>query len=405
MTAYAYLRKSSVHDPAREVSYEVQEAAVRELAKRHGDNGGTLVILSDWNVSGRKGRDKRPGYGALLDAIESGRCSAVYSYSLSRLGRSLPELARLIEDCDRRKIPVRLAVDNVDTTTASGRLLANVLGSVAAFEADVASERVRASNAAKVARGQKIGTAKEYGDKSGEDSAAVLAAFRSAGSYSAAAKVLNEAGVKPRNGRAWWPSSVRVVVRRLDPSVAARRASRGYKAGGSDFTLARLLRCPTCGTRLTGTRDRLDGKNKGRVRYACRLGTALPHPRISVSEHLIMPAIQSEAAHLITPEQIEAAADDTGTRAKLDTRRARILDMYESELIDRADRDRRLKGVADELSNLDARRIVQNVPEIDWQWPARTLNAVLRALFDRVELDPETFQPTHFEWSVPEWRS
>ena len=32
MTAYAYLRKSSVRDPAREVSHEVQEAAVAELA-------------------------------------------------------------------------------------------------------------------------------------------------------------------------------------------------------------------------------------------------------------------------------------------------------------------------------------------------------------------------------------
>src|SRR5680860_31999 len=130
MSAFAYLRKSSVHDPTREVSYEVQEAAVRELAKRHGDSGKSLTILSDWNISGRKGRDQRPGYSQLLDAIEDGRCSAVYSYSLSRLGRSLPELARLIEDCEKRRIPVRLSVDAVDTSTASGRLLANVLGSV-----------------------------------------------------------------------------------------------------------------------------------------------------------------------------------------------------------------------------------------------------------------------------------
>src|SRR5436305_698865 len=99
MRAYAYLRKSSVRDPAREVSHEVQEAAVRQMAARCGDDEG-LVILSDWDKSGRLGADKRPGYRALLDAIEDGRATAVYSYRLSRLARSIQESSRLIADCD-----------------------------------------------------------------------------------------------------------------------------------------------------------------------------------------------------------------------------------------------------------------------------------------------------------------
>src|SRR3954469_12997305 len=133
MTAYAYLRKSSVRDPAREVSYEVQETAVRRLAEERGDKD--LVLLSDWDKSGRLGADKRPGYRALLDAIEGGRATAVYSYSLSRLARSVPELSRLIADCDARGVPVRLYADHVDTATASGKLLTHVLGAVAQFEA------------------------------------------------------------------------------------------------------------------------------------------------------------------------------------------------------------------------------------------------------------------------------
>src|SRR5207249_2313469 len=144
MPAYGYLRKSVVRDMSRDVSHGAQEAAVRQLASRYGENG-SLVILSDWDKSGRLGPDKRPGYKALLDAIESGQATAVYSYSLSRLGRSVPELSRLIAQCDKRKIPVRLYTDNVDTSTASGRLLAHVLSDVAEFEADVASERVRAA--------------------------------------------------------------------------------------------------------------------------------------------------------------------------------------------------------------------------------------------------------------------
>lgn len=405
MPAYAYLRKSSVRDPARDLSPAAQEAAVRELAGRH-DDAEQLVVLSDMDKSGRLGRDKRPGYAALLEAIEGGRATAVYSYSLSRLGRSVTELSRLIADCDARRVPVRLYADSMDTTTASGRLLANVLGSVAQFEAEVASERVRAAHAAKLARGEPIGTAHPFGERDGEDAAAVLAAFREAGSYSGAAKLLNERGITPRNSkRGWWPSAVAVVVKRLDRTIVIRGSTRGASAGGTDFTLARLLTCPTCGTRLSGTRDRLDGPNRGRVRYACRLGSVTPHKRVSISEHLILPAIRDEAARLMTPEEIEVGRDDAGQRADLEARRERILDLYEAGHVDRAERERRMAAVNEQIGALDTRSIVRDVPSVDWSWPPRELNVVLRALFERIELDPETFQPRSFTWTVPEWRA
>lgn len=405
MPAYAYLRKSSVRDPARDLSPVAQEAAVRELAGRHGDAEG-LIVLSDMDKSGRLGRDKRPGYAALLEAIEGGVATAVYSYSLSRLGRSLPELSRLIADCDARHVAVRLYADGLDTTTASGRLLANVLGSVAQFEAEVASERVRAAHAAKLARGEPIGTAHAFGERDGEDAAAVLAAFREAGSYSGAAKLLNGQGIAPRTSkRGWWPSAVAVIVKRLDRTVVVRSSTRGASAGGSDFVLARLLTCPTCGTRLSGTRDRLDGPNRGRVRYACRLGCAMPHQRVSISEHLIMPAIHDEAARLMTPDEVESGHDDAGPRADLEARRERILDLYEAGHVDRAERERRMAAVNDQIRALDTRRIVRAVPYIDWSWPPRELNGVLRALFERIELDPGTFQPRRFTWRFPEWRA
>lgn len=408
MTAYAYLRKSSVHDPARELSYDIQENAVREMAARHGHNDKAFVLLSDWDKSGRLGADKRPGYKLLLEAIDSGRATAVYSYSLSRLARSVPELSKLIARCVEREIPVRLYADHVDTSTASGRLLTHVLASVAEFEADVASERIRAANTAKLARGESISTVPFYGDKPGEDVQVVLDAFREAGSFSAAAKLLNDRGVKPRTSkRGWWPSAVCHVVKRADPSVGTRTPTRGYKAGGSDFVLARLLRCPTCGTLLTGTRDRVDGKNGGRVRYACRMGTVKPHPRISVSEHLILPAIREEVSRLSTPDRVEATEREATAEADLEARRARILDMYDSGDIDRAQYARRLSAVSDSLAKLAAKRVVMDVPTIDWSWSPRVLNGVLRALLVDITLDAASFQPlpVGFQWTVPEWRS
>lgn len=402
MPAYAYLRKSYVRDPSRTVSYEVQEAGVRGLAARHGDDEG-LVLLSDWDKSGRLGADKRPGYRTLLEAIESGRATAVYSYSLSRLSRSVTELSRLVADCDARGIPVRLDKDSIDTSTASGRLTANVLGSVAQFEAEVASERVRGANAAKLARGESLSTVPFYGDADADDLDAVLDAYREAGSYSGAARLLNARGVKPRTSkRGWWPSAVASIVDHRIPSERVRSAGRGARAGGSDFLLARLLRCPTCGTRLTGTRDR-DGS---RVRYSCRLGSVTPHPRTSVSEHLILPAIRAEVA-LLHPEgdAVSMAADDSPERDRLEAERMAVLDLYQHGDIDRPEMTRRLAGIDERASKLDSRLIVEAIPSIDWTEAPRPLNAALRALFDRVDLDPETFQPIAFAWTVPEWRA
>lgn len=396
MPAYAYLRKSSVRDATRDVSHEVQESAVRGMAALCGDGEG-LVLLSDWDKSGQLGADKRPGYRALLEAIESGRATAVYSYSLSRLGRSLAELARLIKDCNRREIPVRLHADHVDTSTASGRLLTHVLGAVAQFEADVASERTRAAQAARLARGERIG-ARFFGEVEGEDAGAVLAAFDEAGSFAKAAALLNGRGVPTRGGRTWWPSTVAGVIRH-QRSMPAYRSS-GVPAGPRGFTLSRLLICPACGTPLTGSTDR-----GGVLRYSCSRGTVSPHLRRSIGERLILPAIRDEVALLVTPQAIDAAALDTSKRVELEDRRLRVLDMFEAGHIDRGDRERRLAAITEGLARLDNRRVMLDVPTVDWSWDPGKLNSVLRALFDGIDLDPQSFQPVGFRWAVPEWRA
>ena len=93
---HAYMRKSSVRNLRTDISPETQEREVRALAQRHGDNGDQLVMLADWDISGRgQYTKKRTDYLRLVQAIESGECRAVYSYSLSRLGRSSTERREL----------------------------------------------------------------------------------------------------------------------------------------------------------------------------------------------------------------------------------------------------------------------------------------------------------------------
>jgi DNA invertase Pin-like site-specific DNA recombinase len=418
MPPIAYLRKSVVRVDDPHNSAEAQEAAVRALAARHGQDGAELVVLADWDRSGRLGRAGRPGYDALWRAIETGQATAIYSYSMSRLARSVAELSKLFEACRQRTIPVRLVADSVDTSTASGRMLAHVLADVAEFEADVAGERLRAALAAKRARGERIGTAPFYGDRDGEDTEAVLAAFREAGSFSGAAKLLNARGIKTA-GRArlnrkagepyrqvWWPSAVAQVVRRLDPKLPALRPTRGYKAGGTNFILARLLRCPTCGTMLTGTRDR-DGR---RVRYSCRLGTATPHPRISVTEAHILPAIQAEADRyhvepLIViggPEPESEGPEVAAKRRALET--ARDLGAIDAETFRELAARLTPPAIDDPSWDEDWLEDAVRLLPPDWSAEPAYINRGLHMLWARVELDPVTFQPLGFEWRRPEWR-
>ena len=66
-------------------------------------------------------------------------------------------LTALFADLTDREIPLVSLKDGIDLSTASGRMLANVLASVAQFETELGAERVRAGQAAAKAAGTSIG--------------------------------------------------------------------------------------------------------------------------------------------------------------------------------------------------------------------------------------------------------
>lgn len=397
MTAVAYLRKSRVTTD-RHVSWEVQEAAVRALAASNGEPDP--LILSDWNRSGRKGADSRPGYRRLLEMIESGAATAVYSYSLSRLSRSLAEFSRLVELATERGIPVRLHVErHLDISTATGRLIVNILGAVAQMEAEIAQERARDAIEARRVRGDRVGGIR-YGRKPGEDVDALIDAFRETGGYRATARLLTERGVPTRAGRPWMAPTVRNVLLLVAPELVPPRQTRGAIAS-APFRLARLLRCPYDGRLLTAQTS-----SEGTPRYSCTHAYSVAgHGPRYVSERKLMPWIRAEVARLRTPDRVETMAGQDVKRTDLDARRGRIVDAWESGTITREDYMARVAAIDDKLASLEAERRIVDVPTIDWDgWDERDINRVLRALWDHVELGPDLL-PIGAEWNVPEWRS
>ncbi len=104
------------------------------------------------------GRDDRPGLTACLKSLRDGDVLVVWK--LDRLGRSLAHLVNTVKELSDRKIGLRVLTGKgaqIDTTTASGRMVFGIFATLAEFERDLIRERTMAGLASARARGRKGG--------------------------------------------------------------------------------------------------------------------------------------------------------------------------------------------------------------------------------------------------------
>jgi DNA invertase Pin-like site-specific DNA recombinase len=114
-------------------------------------------IYSD-KLSGTSTREQRPGLAALLDYAREG--DAIVVVGIDRLGRNAAEVMTTIRELGERGIVLRSLREGIDTSTASGRMVAGVLASLAELELELGRERRSAAREARRARGQSIGRPK-----------------------------------------------------------------------------------------------------------------------------------------------------------------------------------------------------------------------------------------------------
>ncbi len=134
---------------------ENQLLVLNEVAQR---SGWTIVhTFSDEGISGAKGRDKRPGYDALLKAVARHEVQIVAAWSVDRLGRSLPDLVAFLSDIQAKGCDLYLHQQAIDTSTPSGRMLFQMLGVFAEFERAILVSRVRAAHERCRQKGIRIG--------------------------------------------------------------------------------------------------------------------------------------------------------------------------------------------------------------------------------------------------------
>lgn len=137
--AIGYARVSTGKQAKEGASIEMQHSCIVQMAHKEGYE--LSDVLSDEGLSGRKDTHKRQGYKRMLDLVRAKKVDCIFAYSLSRLGRKMSDVLALFELCDKHGVDIILYKDSIDTRTAVGKLIRNILISFNEFEADLASER------------------------------------------------------------------------------------------------------------------------------------------------------------------------------------------------------------------------------------------------------------------------
>lgn len=88
------------------------------------------------------GRWDRPELHRMLDQLREG--DIVVVWKLDRLSRSLKDLLHIIEKIEAAKAGFRSVTEAIDTTTAAGRMMMQMVGSFAEFERAMIRERTKA---------------------------------------------------------------------------------------------------------------------------------------------------------------------------------------------------------------------------------------------------------------------
>lgn len=223
----AYVRVST-EDQAREgVSLEAQEARLRAYVIGMGWELAEVVV--DGGVSART--TERPGLQKILAGLCDRSIGRVVVMKLDRLTRSVRDLGDLLDAFNASDAALVSIGEHLDTSSAAGRLMLNLLASVSQWEREAIAERTATALGHKRMQRTVYGPTpfgyRREGEKLVEEpeEQAALAEMRrmdvAGASYRKIVAMLTARGVRPHRGVAWHASTVRAVLRSRIANEAA----------------------------------------------------------------------------------------------------------------------------------------------------------------------------------------
>lgn len=211
MRAIGYVRVSTDKQADLGVSLEAQHEKVRAMATVH--SAKLIDVVVDAGESAKN--LERPGMEKVLGMVRGGTVDLVIIAKLDRLTRSVKDLAVILELFQRRNVSLVSVAEALDTGSAAGRLLLNIMVSVSQWEREAIGERTRDAMRHKKAKMEFIGNA-PYGYQLAADRRHVepesheqtvlqrIRRMRKSGtSLRVIAQRLNRANITTRQGSTW----------------------------------------------------------------------------------------------------------------------------------------------------------------------------------------------------------
>jgi DNA invertase Pin-like site-specific DNA recombinase len=199
-----------------------QEADARKLC---AERGWTVVdVFCDNDKSAYDRRKPRARYRDMLNAVEAGQINIIVAWHPDRLHRQTRELVSFIDLINEHGVAVQtVTAGHYDLSTPAGRMNARIVGSVAEYESEHKSERIKRKLEDNAAKGLHHGGSRPYGwceDRvtvDPDEAAAVREAARlilSGESVKGTARALNAAGYRTATKRDWRDVTVRTMLLR-----------------------------------------------------------------------------------------------------------------------------------------------------------------------------------------------
>ena len=281
MLTLAYCRVSTDEQAEEGFSIEGQADKLRAYAALR--DLGEITLITD---PGRSGKDMhRPGLQQVLAAVEAGHATHVLVWRLDRLSRNLGDLILMADKFGEAGVALHSVSENLDLSSASGRMFYNILGTFAQFFREQLSENVRMGNERAVREGKWINRPKTgYDLIDGElipnaDAPRVQECFRLRGKsysyrsieehtglkYSTVAAILKSRiylGEILHNG-AWSQGHHTAIVSPEEWHAAQRGLGKGVQPS-KDVLTGRVV-CGLCHRRMVVAQN-----GKGSVTYRCR---------------------------------------------------------------------------------------------------------------------------------------
>lgn len=425
-TAAVYARISLDRKQGEGVARQLADC--RQLCADRGWKIGGEYVDNDVSAFRKK---RRPGWQRLMaDLHQFDALVAYHPDRLYRLTRDLEDLIDLLENTGVTVATVKAG--DMDLATASGRMVARMLGAAARHESERMAERVRRAKKERAAQGRPPGGGmRPFGYLPGgmELHPEEAAAVRSAAEYVAAGGTIgqvvrdwNAAGLTTTRGRPWTPSSVRRVL--ASDRVAGLRSYQGRVVGpaawpaivdqdthrrlvlmvegrkrgrplGESSLLSALIRCPHCDRKLyaaTGT-------------YVCMASTRGGCGKVSIvrdaADAAVIAAVDGWLRDPRIPSWLSAATHPIDLTAEVDAIERKLVDQARRWALDEITDDQYEQArviLNQRLRDLEGAAPAPDIPDVRllrdaWAAAATAMRRqVIEAVVESITLKPGRYR-------------